>query len=143
VGFSSPNSTSKTANSIVFLLALYFLGTGAYYLYDALKKNTRIKEVNIDRNDLQGIAIKELTHLLWANQTMEVLSMNDCKLRDIGMIYVIDGLEKNAGLVTVSLKRNGMTAQSAKNLNKLGRSKHSRLEKLVLSHNPIGVRGLG
>jgi hypothetical protein len=52
--------------------------------------------------------------MLFTNQYLQKLSLEDCNLGDYGAIYVLDGIERNTVIQYLSLRKNKITYQGAK-----------------------------
>ncbi len=81
---------------------------GSISLYCGMKKNSKLKILYLDGNNLYGKNMQELASALWNNSSLIKLSMENCQLSDNGCIYLMDGLERNVILQYINIKHNGI-----------------------------------
>jgi Ran GTPase-activating protein (RanGAP) involved in mRNA processing and transport len=93
-----------------------FNNAGAGYVYYGVKRNAKMRHLILDRNDLSGNSLNELTSMLWSSNSLRKLSMENCNLKDDGIIFVTDGLEKNLRLQYINLKHNFISYVGAKHI---------------------------
>lgn len=72
-----------------------FNNLGANYVYYGVKRNAKMKHLILDKNNLAGKSLHELSSMLWSSNSLKKLSLENCNLNDEGAIFVADGLEKN------------------------------------------------
>jgi Ran GTPase-activating protein (RanGAP) involved in mRNA processing and transport len=68
--------------------ACQFSYKGAQPLFQVLNRNTKLKELIIDKNHLEGRRLRVLREMLLNNNFLVTLSMNDCKLEEDGANFL-------------------------------------------------------
>jgi len=70
-------------NGSVFIETLilqncHFDSLGSYYLYEGVKKNSKLKVLSLDDNNLQGKSLHALSVALWTSSGLVKLSLERC-----------------------------------------------------------------
>ena len=104
-------STLETLN----LTQCEFTAKGGATLFSILAKNSRLKELIVDRNHLDGKRLRILRDFVSNNNGLVTLSMNHCHLREEGGDYISQGLIKNRKLRTLLLSGNDLGDEGVQN----------------------------
>lgn len=114
---------------------------GAYHIYQGIKGAPKLKKIVLDKNNLQGKSLSQLSVTLMTNTSLERLSAEDCNLCDFGVISIMDGLERNVTLRYMNLKHNKVGSYGAKSILACLKNASSGLQHLILSENPLEDEG--
>eukprot|EP00121_Abeoforma_whisleri_P007341 Awhi_evm1s6701 len=90
---------------------------GISYLCEALKRNTRLKTLDLSGNDLNDAAGFAIANLLKHNKSITTLNLNDSQIGSVGMLDISESLaSSNTTLTTLSLGGNLHGSQMAQAL---------------------------
>ena len=113
-------------------------------IVEALKSNTTLKLLDIQRNKLSLPAITSISDLLMCKiQQLTELNLNYCCIGDFGVSYICDSLIKNSCLAKIILSHNNLTYNSCLSFNKLfTEGEFSYIFHLDLSYNALKDQGV-
>lgn len=115
---------------------------GIRSLYNGLRSNKSIIDLNISRNNLDNEWAELISQLL-CNPSCQIrnLDIYDNKIGEAGGILIANALLTNNNLRSLNLKGNSIQFKGGKEfLNWLISSESSILTNLNLTHNPVGWR---
>jgi NACHT/LRR/PYD domain-containing protein 3 len=111
IGDSGVKILATALNSICSLENLNltscdFTASGAFTLFQHLAKNSKLREITLDKNHLDGKKLRILRDCISNNNGLSSLSMNGCRLGDEGLYFIALGLIKNRKLRSLSVHSN-------------------------------------
>ena len=81
---------------------------GAIPIFQTLAKNSRLRQLILDKNFLEGKRLRILKEFMGSNSGLTLLSLNLCRLCEEGASYLARGLGFNRNLKTLLLSGNAM-----------------------------------
>ena len=109
-------------------------------IWDLLKINESLIELNISNNKITGNGAKEIATAIGANETLKKLNLSCNELHDEGVAFISDGLKINVSLQELNMSKNKITNEGTKYLAEAIQV-NTTLEKLDLSNNAISNDG--
>ena len=108
------NLLTKESNLKYLDLSFCNISTQFNIIFQGLSKNQNLKFVNFSGNyiPMKKDILNELGKVLIENIFLKHFILNECNIDDIGMNYIIQYLEKNHSLMTLSLNHNFLTKKS-------------------------------
>ena len=108
------NLLTKESNLKYLDLSFCNISTQFNIIFQGLSKNQNLKFVNFSGNyiPMKKDILNELGKVLIENVFLKHFILNECNIDDIGMNYIIQYLEKNHSLMTLSLNHNFLTKKS-------------------------------
>ena len=104
-----------------------------------MKYNRSVKELFLDKNKLFSHSFSELRQLLWTNNCLKLLSMNECEIGDNGANAIAEGFIRNNTLTHLLLRNNNITDIPGKEiLEGLQFPRQCPIEVLNLANNLLG-----
>jgi Ran GTPase-activating protein (RanGAP) involved in mRNA processing and transport len=92
--------------------------------------------------DAQNLTASSFGHMLRANNTLEVLSISNNQLGTGGCVILWEGLMHNRSLKVLDMSKNGAGPEVGVVMGQVIGGKHSGIEVLDFSSNPIGPNGI-
>ena len=114
--------------------------TGLSKLFDALRINSQVNNLNLKKNHFSRGLSENLTQFLVENVTLERMDLSFCEIECLGLVGIGEGLAKNVGLKHLYLNSNTIKDKGA-GLVANGLSKNQNLKHLDLSNNKIKDKG--
>eukprot|EP01120_Amphizonella_sp_Union-15-10_P011700 TRINITY_DN5026_c0_g1_i1.p1 TRINITY_DN5026_c0_g1~~TRINITY_DN5026_c0_g1_i1.p1 ORF type:complete len:326 (-),score=64.97 TRINITY_DN5026_c0_g1_i1:156-1133(-) len=105
---------------------------------DVLEKSN-IKKLVLDRNSVDLSISKALGALLSNNNTIEKLSLAQCKINDKVLLEIVKGLKNNKSLKSLNLDQNEFTEKASKSLCETLGKKQKSLTHLSLRENTLNT----
>ena len=105
-------------------------------IFKALKENSKLKVLNLSRNNLTGQVADDLANVTKNNPSLEELYLSQNDLRSSATV-ILQALKENSQLKVLDLNSNNMTGQVAEDLANVIKN-NSYLEKLGLENNNLG-----
>jgi hypothetical protein len=90
----------------LFLVNTKVTLAGAEILFDSLKHNTHLSELDLSENDLKGSKIAKVQICLWTNRELRKLTLSKCQLGREAAQAIGLGLYKNHTLSSLNLSGN-------------------------------------
>lgn len=108
------NLLIQESNLKYLALAYCEINTQFNLIFEGLAKNKNLKTVDFSGNNIpmKHELLKELNNTLNENSYLINLFLDDCNIDDIGMNFIIKGLENNHSLKTISLNTNYVSSKS-------------------------------
>lgn len=133
------------SNSLVHLdvRSTAFAKEGAHHLFKALSNNQTVTCLllgnikGMHRNFISGDAMCGISEYLSKSMQLTFLDLKDAYIGDDGFPYLLPGLIKSKSISIVNLSSNNLTGLSSPDLVEV--ISRTRIAKLDLSHNPLGV----
>ena len=119
-----------------------FTAKGALPLFQILAKNSRLKELILDKNFLDGKRLRVLRDFIGNNNGLHYLSMNHCRLGEEGAYFISQGLTKNRKLRTLLLSNNNIFDEGLIRLGQTIGMSSLGLEHLDVSNNTLTDEGV-
>jgi Ran GTPase-activating protein (RanGAP) involved in mRNA processing and transport len=113
----------------------------SYALHQNPKGKSRVRVLNLSRNNIMKEGAKILAAALEGNASLEVLDLSQCKLGVSGTVSIANSLKKNATLKHLNLYRNKLDVDGARALRELLKV-NSTLEFLDLGYNRLREKGI-
>lgn len=79
---------------------------GAEQLFDSLKHNSYLSELDLSENDLSGPKITKIQILLWTNRDLRKLNLSKCMLGREAAQAIGQGLFKNHSISSLNISGN-------------------------------------
>ena len=111
--------------------------TGGYQLLSALSKNHSLLHITLDRNNLFGQRPTIFKDLFTANQSLQSMSMNHCKIGRMGSLFIADGLGRSKSLVSLALGHNDIMDYGGEKIARAFNDREVNLEHLNLAGNNL------
>ncbi len=74
-----------------------------------------MKELTLDKNQIDGTKLRIIREMIIANKGLHVLNMNHCSLGEDGASYIAQELGKNTTLKTLNLSENNFGDEGVEN----------------------------
>ena len=110
------------------------LRSSAVLILQALKGNSKLKELNLNNNNMTGVIAEDLADVIKSNSCIEMLGLANNELRSSAVI--LQALKGNSKLKQLNLDNNNMTGVIAEDLADVIKS-NSCIETLELANNDL------
>jgi hypothetical protein len=131
---------SNTTLTSLYLDRQSIQDDGAKALADALKSNTALRTLRLDTNSIQNEGVTALAHALKENTALRTLHLDNNSIEDAGAKALAEALKNNTNLTTLHLHKNSIEDVGAKALAEAFKN-NTTLRTLRLDNNCIGDNG--
>ena len=114
--------------------------TGVGKLFAALRINSQVKHMNLEKNLLGKGLSQNLLQFLMENIALESLNLNSCELSAEGLVGLAEGLAKNNGIKQLYLNNNQIIDKGAE-IVAFALAKNKVIKLIDLSSNKIRDKG--
>ena len=111
------------------------LKTSSVLVLQALKEISKLKDLNLNGNNITGEAAEDLASVIKNNSNLERLHLANNDLRK-SSILILQALKENSNLQLLDLNGNKVTGEAAENLASVIKN-NSNLEQLGLANNDL------
>ena len=111
-------------------------GSSVMMIVQALKENSKLKILNLSKNDINGEVAEGLATVIRNNSSLQKLYLFSNSLKQSALV-ILQALKENSMLKVLNLSGNDMTGEIAKNLANVIKS-NTGLEQLHLLNNNLG-----